>query len=260
MAGFLDKLLGPILAPFRSARSSYLNKKNMVGNIKVDVNRAKAMSSRAKQDVAGVNNKLGGGLKQAPQAGVGVGAIGAPPPGAMAPPVAIPPPVKKKGGFMGLFGKKKSQCPQCGQMLDPSWDQCPYCIQAAQAAQAAAAAAAPAAPAKTQAFFIEQGGGAGAPALLGWLVPIKGQQRGELFTLKAMSSIGTDPACDVVLNDPHMSRRHAEIKFQNGSFWLVDLGSTNGTFVNDKKVTQPHELVDSDNVKFGQTPVKFKSL
>ena len=40
----------------------------------------------------------------------------------------------------------------------------------------------------------------------------------------------------------------------------VDLGSTNGTFVNDKKVTQPHELVDSDNVKFGQTPVKFKSL
>ena len=46
----------------------------------------------------------------------------------------------------------------------------------------------------------------------------------------------------------------------DGPFWLVDLGSTNGTFVNDKKVTQPHELVDSDNVKFGQTPVKFKSL
>jgi len=160
---------------------------------------------------------------------------------------------------MGLFGKKKSQCPQCGQMLDPSWDQCPYCLQAAQAAANVAASAAPAAPSKTQAFFVDTGGGGAAPSLLGWLVPIKGQQRGELFTLKAVSSIGTDPACDVVLNDPHMSRRHAEIKIQNGAWWLFDLGSTNGTFVNDKKISQ-HELVDNDNVKFGQTPVKFKSL
>jgi FHA domain len=258
MPSLLDKFLGPILAPFRQMRTGYLAKKNMVGNLKVDANRVKAMKDRAKADVAGVNNKIKGAGGAAGAAGAAPGAVPGAVPG-QPPPAAAPPPVKTKGGFMGLFGKKKSQCPQCGQMLDPSWDQCPYCLQAAQAAQAVAASAAPAAgPAKTQAFFVDQMQTTGA-ALLGWLVPIKGQQRGELFTLKAVSSIGTDPACDVVLNDPHMSRRHAEIKIHNGSFWLFDLGSTNGTFVNDKKITQ-HELVDNDNVKFGQTPAKFKSL
>jgi pSer/pThr/pTyr-binding forkhead associated (FHA) protein len=55
-----------------------------------------------------------------------------------------------------------------------------------------------------------------------------------------------------------MSSRHATIRAQGGSFVLED-HSTNGTFVNDKKVTR-HELVDSDFVKFGQTLVKFKCL
>jgi hypothetical protein len=113
--------------------------------------------------------------------------------------------------------------------------------------------------AKTMAFMA---GASGSPGmtLLGWLVPIKGAQRGELFTLKPQTMIGTDPSqCDVVLTDSYMSSKHATIKAQGGVFILEDLGSTNGTYVNDKKV-KTHELVDNDFVKFGQTLVKFKSL
>ena len=156
---------------------------------------------------------------------------------------------------MGLFGKK-NVCPTCGQPQDKTWDQCPFCMQN-EAAAAAPAAAAPA-PQKTMAFMVGSGAGPAVQAL-GWLVVIKGSQRGELFTLKQLSVVGTEPGCDVVLLDPYMSSRHATIRVQGGVFILEDPGSTNGTFVNDRKV-QKHELVDNDFVKFGQTLVKFKSL
>src|SRR5690606_38167937 len=110
----------------------------------------------------------------------------------------------------------------------------------------AASAPPPAQPQKTMAFMVNPNGGPAVQAL-GWLVPVKGAQRGELFTLKPQTTIGTDPACDVVLIDPYMSSRHASIKVQNGAFVLEDLGSTNSTFVNDKRVTN-HELVDNDFV------------
>jgi len=100
--------------------------------------------------------------------------------------------------------------------------------------------------------------GQGLQQQLGWIVPLKGPHRGELITLKPSSTVGKDPTCDVVFNDPFMSGRHATIRAQNGLFVLED-HSTNGTFVNDRRV-QRHELVDNDFVKFGQTMVKFKAL
>ena len=95
--------------------------------------------------------------------------------------------------------------------------------------------------------------------LLGWIVPIQGPQRGELFALTPATTIGKDPTCTIVLQDGFMSSRHAEIKAEGGIWVLKDLGSTNGTFVNDKRVDK-HELVDNDVVTFGKCNVKFKSL
>ena len=66
------------------------------------------------------------------------------------------------------------------------------------------------------------------------------------------------PTCEVCINDPFLSGRHATVRAQNGVFVLED-HSTNGTWVNDKKVSR-HELVDSDFVKVGQTLMKFKAL
>jgi len=179
----------------------------------------------------------------------------APAPGAAqapgAPPAINPTPGVKK---VGLFGRKRV-CEQCGQALDKSWDSCPFCAQAA----AQAAAAAPGPSMKTQAFMVDASGAGTGMRMLGWLVPVKGAQRGELFTLAPISLIGTEQTATVCLHDQYMSSKHAEIKAEGGNWILKDLGSTNGTFVNDKRIDK-HELVDNDFVKFGQTLVKFKCL
>ena len=112
---------------------------------------------------------------------------------------------------------------------------------------------------KTQAFMIDSGGAGPGMQLLGWLVPVQGPQRGELFTLSPASVIGKDPGCTIVLQDGYMSSKHAEIKAEGGIWVLKDLGSTNGTYVNDKRVDK-QELVDNDMIMFGKCLVKFKSL
>src|SRR5262249_37577449 len=86
------------------------------------------------------------------------------------------PPIIKRGFW--IFAKKF--CSQCEQQLDKSWDQCPYC---AQIAQQFIAAPAKLEKAKTQAFVVDAQGGPGSVQLLGWIVPLQGAQRGELFTL-----------------------------------------------------------------------------
>jgi hypothetical protein len=48
--------------------------------------------------------------------------------------------------------------------------------------------------------------------------------------------VGRDPACDVVVTDPTVSRRHAQLTFRDGVWVLQDLGSRNGTAVNGKRV------------------------
>ncbi|MGE3546424.1 MAG: FHA domain-containing protein, partial [Kofleriaceae bacterium] len=144
---------------------------------------------------------------------------------------------------------KKRFCTQCEQQLDKSWDSCPFCAQRAQQL-----AAVPQAAHKTQALVSD-----GGMQLLGWIVALEGPHRGELFTLSPVTTIGTDPACTVRLQDQFMSSKHAEIKAENGVWILRDTGSTNGTYVNNKRVDR-HELVDNDFVKFGSAQLKFKSL
>jgi FHA domain len=181
-----------------------------------------------------------------------------------------------------MFGAKK--CPNCGQPQEKNWDKCPFCINMGSVGGGGMAmggqafpppgpppggyggfpppqgyGAAPPMPAPQRTVALMTGAGpVGGQQQLGWLVPLKGPHRGELLTLKPLSVIGKDPGCDVVFNDPFMSGRHATIRAQPNGFVLED-HSTNGTFVNDKKI-KTHELVDSDFVKFGQTLVKFKAL
>jgi pSer/pThr/pTyr-binding forkhead associated (FHA) protein len=56
-----------------------------------------------------------------------------------------------------------------------------------------------------------------------------------------------------------MSSHHCEVRSGNGGYKLVDLGSTNGIVVNNKKVAE-HELIDNDQFRLGRTEFKFKSI
>jgi len=70
--------------------------------------------------------------------------------------------------------------------------------------------------------------------------------------------IGRLPECGVVLSDPNVSRRHAEVKRQGRDVVVTDLKSTNGTRVNGMPV---HErvLVDGDEIMVGTTSIRFEA-
>ncbi len=68
--------------------------------------------------------------------------------------------------------------------------------------------------------------------------------------------IGRDPHCDVVLADPMVSARHAQIAPAPSGYWLADLGSTNGTFVNGRRVQQAL-LRPGDRIRIGATELQL---
>jgi predicted component of type VI protein secretion system len=64
--------------------------------------------------------------------------------------------------------------------------------------------------------------------------------------------LGREAFNDVVVFDPEVSRRHAQISFQEGRYIIEDLGSTNGTFVNGRRVNNPVPLHNGDVIEMGE--------
>jgi len=96
--------------------------------------------------------------------------------------------------------------------------------------------------------------------VVGWLVALNGSLKGHDFRIRdGKNVIGTAADTDIVLTDQYMSARHAVIRHEEGMFVMVDLDSTNGTYVNDQRCSK-EELIDNDRVRLGRTELKFKSL
>jgi len=75
---------------------------------------------------------------------------------------------------------------------------------------------------------------------------------GDKFPICGNCSLGRSPKNSIVLDSQKVSRRHAIINVQNvGEFWLIDLGSSNGTFLNHRRLHQPVRLCDHDQVVIG---------
>jgi pSer/pThr/pTyr-binding forkhead associated (FHA) protein len=66
-------------------------------------------------------------------------------------------------------------------------------------------------------------------------------------------TIGRDPACECPLDDDSISARHARLSYHHNQWWLEDLGSTNGTLVNQEKLTLPMVVVTGDEFRCGKT-------
>ena len=74
---------------------------------------------------------------------------------------------------------------------------------------------------------------------------------------RTKTTLGRDGACDVALDSPLLSRRHAEISGEGGAFSVRDLDSTNGTFVNGERVTRSRRLAANDQLRIGPYTFTF---
>jgi hypothetical protein len=68
--------------------------------------------------------------------------------------------------------------------------------------------------------------------------------------------VGRSPECAVCLDDGLVSRRHAAIRTRGDRWWIEDLGSRNGTWVNDHRLTTPVELARGDRLRFGNVTLE----
>ena len=68
--------------------------------------------------------------------------------------------------------------------------------------------------------------------------------------------LGRSKDCDIRLDDPNVSRRHAEVRQEGTAYWLVDLDSTNGTSVNGRR-QQRARLESGDRITLGSTELEF---
>ena len=72
------------------------------------------------------------------------------------------------------------------------------------------------------------------------------------------ATLGRSRQCDVVLDDANVSRRHAEIRPRGGSWVLTDLGSTNGSCLNGRRIDSPEVVKPGDEIELGTSQIRFE--
>ena len=86
------------------------------------------------------------------------------------------------------------------------------------------------------------------------IVMRQGPNPGKVFELTGTEAvIGRDISNQITVNDAEVSRRHTRLEFQGGGYIVEDLGSTNGTFVNGRRLTGPHSLRPGETIRLGET-------
>ena len=91
------------------------------------------------------------------------------------------------------------------------------------------------------------------------LVAIWGPSAGKHYPLEQTDYVlGRSFNCDIVVGDLNVSRRHARVSPEgDDQFWVEDLGSGNGTYVNDAPINR-HQLVATDVIRIGGTSFRFE--
>jgi hypothetical protein len=79
----------------------------------------------------------------------------------------------------------------------------------------------------------------------------------EQFTLSEIV-IGRDQACELPVSNEMVSARHARLSFHNNQWWVEDLQSTNGTYLNDERVYTSTVLIEGDELRCGKMYFQVK--
>lgn len=99
--------------------------------------------------------------------------------------------------------------------------------------------------------------------LMGWLFvkSSRSMRRGQILKIKPEAIYGrSNSKADIVINDEKISGIHVRFKVKDDKFILVDLGSSNGTFVNGEQVVGNRELAQDDEIRMGETVFVLKTL
>ena len=88
---------------------------------------------------------------------------------------------------------------------------------------------------------------------------VEGQSAGTTFALTQPLEVGRSQELGIVLEDGEVSRRHARISPSSGSVVVEDLGSRNGSFVNEQPIDGPREIRPGDRVRIGLTVFELRS-
>lgn len=92
----------------------------------------------------------------------------------------------------------------------------------------------------------------------GCLIVIYGHEMGRRVQVGTEPlTIGRSPNCEIPVDQESVSRKHCRIEFEDGEFVVCDLGSTNGTYLNDELVEPRGRLRHGDQLKVGRTILKF---
>jgi len=83
-------------------------------------------------------------------------------------------------------------------------------------------------------------------------------QKGQEFEVKDVVVMGRSEETDVVLDDPYASEFHLRFVSQENGMMLHDLGSTNGTYVNGRRISAPTQLRQGDTVQVGKTVMEIR--
>jgi pSer/pThr/pTyr-binding forkhead associated (FHA) protein len=91
-------------------------------------------------------------------------------------------------------------------------------------------------------------------------IVVDGPDKGRSFALSAQSVIGRDPTATVHLTDEEVSRRHAIITLGEGQATIEDLGSVNGTHIDDGPIRGEAPIRIGDRIRVGRTTLQLREL
>lgn len=83
-------------------------------------------------------------------------------------------------------------------------------------------------------------------------------EKPRFFDLGDELILGRSGKCHIVLGDTYASQVHARVFRKNGKFFLEDMGSTNGTYLNSRKVMTPTPVNRGDRARIGRTELEFR--
>jgi len=82
---------------------------------------------------------------------------------------------------------------------------------------------------------------------------------GEVIALREVTTIGREAGNDLVVDEDTVSSQHARLVSRDGAWWIEDLGSTNGTLVNDAQVDGVRALRSGDVIQMGRVQLRFSA-